>query len=441
MEPSLQVCSRLFRDLGAEAPPLKRLAWSDLDEFRQKGYIIMDNFVGRDVAARVCSEALSLFRQGRFQEASRIGVGHGRDFTDRTARGDHILWLHPGKPPATSPALAAYINALQELQADLRRVMHLRQRSAEYQLSHYAPNGSQYVRHRDAFPDDGSEEQQRRVTAILYANPNWCPADGGKLRLWPPRALEPASSLSSARAGAPAGLSPRASLYLSGSSRSNGGDLSYDNGVYSVSDFQHAEGGSSPAGSSRLTQNGIMQNGLSPEGRLQPSSASGSGSLPSSHADQLLPRMLNGHLHGGLANGNGYSHAAEIGRAAHSDAGSETASLQSEPPTLRLSATPSHPRMAQGSVASSVLAEATEASVLDSLADGASSVDEGSVAEEIRGNRDAEEPGNKSTEVGTEPVVDVAPLGGRLVLFLSGAVEHAVLPNLSQRIALTAWCQ
>jgi hypothetical protein len=49
--------------------------------------------------------------------------------------------------------------------------MHLRQRSAEYQLSHYAPNGSQYVRHRDAFPDDGSEEQQRRVsfTAIICA--------------------------------------------------------------------------------------------------------------------------------------------------------------------------------------------------------------------------------------------------------------------------------
>lgn len=53
--------------------------------------------------------------------------------------------------------------ALQELQADLRQVMHLRQRSAEYQLSHYGSNGAQYVRHRDAFPDDGSEEQQRRV--------------------------------------------------------------------------------------------------------------------------------------------------------------------------------------------------------------------------------------------------------------------------------------
>ncbi len=137
--------------------------------------------------------------------------------------------------------------------------MHLRQRSAEYQLSHYAPNGAQYVRHRDAFPDDGSEEQQRRVcalpnmicrgctltsaescrssqsppsratirhsiawvaaqvTAILYANPTWCPADGGKLRLWPPRALEPSPSQSSARAGAPAGADPTVActgLYL-----------------------------------------------------------------------------------------------------------------------------------------------------------------------------------------------------------------------------------
>lgn len=44
-----------------------------------------------------------------------------------------------------------------------------------------------------------------QVTAILYANPNWCPADGGKLRLWPPRTMEPMSSMSSARAGLAAG--------------------------------------------------------------------------------------------------------------------------------------------------------------------------------------------------------------------------------------------
>ena len=41
-----------------------------------------------------------------------------------------------------------------------------------------------------------------QVTAILYANPGWCPADGGKLRLWPPRTLEAAPSTATSGAGA-----------------------------------------------------------------------------------------------------------------------------------------------------------------------------------------------------------------------------------------------
>lgn len=49
--------------------------------------------------------------------------------------------------------------------------------------------------------------------------------------------------------------------------------------------------------------------------------------------------------------------------------------------------TPQHAPRLQGSVASSVLAEATEASLLDSLADGTSSIDEGSLVDSIRGNR------------------------------------------------------
>lgn len=45
-----------------------------------------------------------------------------------------------------------------------------------------------------------------QVTAILYANPNWCPADGGKLRLWPPRTLaESMPPPPTTRADAPAG--------------------------------------------------------------------------------------------------------------------------------------------------------------------------------------------------------------------------------------------
>lgn len=51
-------------------------------------------------------------------------------------------------------------------QEDLGEALALRQRAAEYQLALYPGSGTQYVRHRDAFPDDGSEEQQRRVRVL-----------------------------------------------------------------------------------------------------------------------------------------------------------------------------------------------------------------------------------------------------------------------------------
>ena len=53
---------------------------------------------------------------------------------------------------------------LQKLQADLHHVMRLEKKSAEYQLAVYMGAGSQYVKHRDALPDDGGDPNQRRVS-------------------------------------------------------------------------------------------------------------------------------------------------------------------------------------------------------------------------------------------------------------------------------------
>lgn len=52
---------------------------------------------------------------------------------------------------------------LQDLQTDLHAVMRLEKRSAEYQLAVYMGAGSQYVKHRDALPDDAADSNQRRV--------------------------------------------------------------------------------------------------------------------------------------------------------------------------------------------------------------------------------------------------------------------------------------
>ena len=55
---------------------------------------------------------------------------------------------------------------LQELQDDLQEILQLRRRTAEYQLACYPANGSQYVKHRDALPDDGSDPMQRKVAPL-----------------------------------------------------------------------------------------------------------------------------------------------------------------------------------------------------------------------------------------------------------------------------------
>ena len=97
---------------------------------------------------------------GCFAEAARLGNAR---FQDLRARGDWITWLHLGKPPLDAPPFASVIVALQELHSDLHEFMKLRSNTAEYQLAYYPPNGAGYKKHRDAFPDDGSELHQRRV--------------------------------------------------------------------------------------------------------------------------------------------------------------------------------------------------------------------------------------------------------------------------------------
>jgi SM-20-related protein len=42
-------------------------------------------------------------------------------------------------------------------------------------------------------------------------------------------------------------------------------------------------------------------------------------------------------------------------------------------------------------------------------------------------------------EDGAELVKDVLPIGGRLVVFLSGEIPHEVLPTQKERISITGW--
>ena len=60
------------------------------------------------------------------------------------------------------------MRCLENLQSDLSSIIHLKGHT-EFQLAVYKGDGARYERHRDAFPiDDANDEEQRRVTAVLY---------------------------------------------------------------------------------------------------------------------------------------------------------------------------------------------------------------------------------------------------------------------------------
>ncbi len=171
-----------------------------------------------------------------------------------------------------------------------------------------------------------------QVSAILYANPDWQPADGGQLRIWAPLGSTAAARNSAAANATTNGTTTLASLAANGA----GSRLSPATGNYAAL-LDHALGAGSPM--------------VGPSSGAA-STAQGSDSVP----------------------------------------GDSTAG-----------GCPGHAEPSQG---------------------------RGTGSNEVQW-----------TMLDGEMVTDVEPTAGKLVLMLSGAVDHAVLPSYASRVALTAWCQ
>lgn len=173
----------------SSAPPratleaVRGLSVAAIEALGTSGFTWGTGLLGPELAARAHEEAVALQASGALK---RAGVRRGADHTvDDGVRGDSITWIDE----AIDGALGAVFRRFDRLRLELNELAYLGLRRIELQLAHYPGTGAGYQRHRDAFPGDDN----RRLTAIVYLNPTWTPADGGTLSVFtdPPVQLEP----------------------------------------------------------------------------------------------------------------------------------------------------------------------------------------------------------------------------------------------------------
>jgi len=182
-EPPLSTCGRLF--FSEPLPDAQRtlLPASFAAQLRRRGWAVLPAFLSAELSRAAHAQALAC---PLLRPASELGHA---GFTDISARGDTVYFLHAGEPPAApGTPLGEVVSRLAALRNELSTLLRLSD-EVEFQLAFYPGRGEGYARHRDAFPD-GGEARQRRCTVVVYVNePEWDVAVlGGALRLHAPAA-------------------------------------------------------------------------------------------------------------------------------------------------------------------------------------------------------------------------------------------------------------
>ena len=139
-----------------------------------RGWACLDHFLDPVESAGLLGECLEKWFAGDFHQA---GVGRGASKVIREdIRRDQVLWLDGH---GSGSAVAGYWQKLDQLREAINRRLFLGLKDFEGHFAVY-PSGGFYKAHLDRH--QGTTD--RVLSAILYLNPEWKPADGGRLKLW-----------------------------------------------------------------------------------------------------------------------------------------------------------------------------------------------------------------------------------------------------------------
>lgn len=161
---------------------LQQLTSGAMRQLLTEGFVIVDNWM-RDVScdvSRLVNDSLG--------EPGRRGADGIRWVRKEPqgARGDVATDLEEGQRPATDSVFAdQLLPAFEQLHQDLWTCIGMRGEQQQ-QLAWYPGDGTGYSAHYDSWPVEEADSSIRKVTAILYCNPEWQPEHGGTLKAWLP---------------------------------------------------------------------------------------------------------------------------------------------------------------------------------------------------------------------------------------------------------------
>ncbi|HZF27132.1 MAG TPA: 2OG-Fe(II) oxygenase [Steroidobacteraceae bacterium] len=138
-----------------------------------QGWSCCQDFLARELTARLRSEAEHLMTRGAFQPAA-VGSGAARAVRPEI-RGDDTCWLDERQ----SPTVAATWQHFEALRRALNAELQLGLFEFEAHFARYRP-GHSYAPHFDRLSGIG----RRLLSAVLYLNEDWRAEHGGALRLY-----------------------------------------------------------------------------------------------------------------------------------------------------------------------------------------------------------------------------------------------------------------
>lgn len=152
---------------------------SDYDEiFRllnQQGWAISDTAIPAAWQQSLLAESQRLWEAGEFHPE---GIGRSaRDAQRPDVRGDTVYWVRPGSPQAQHP----FFDWMAKLREALNTHYDMGLLSQEFHFARYA-EGKGYKKHIDQHRGIN----HRKVSIVLYLNPQWDAQDGGELCLYSP---------------------------------------------------------------------------------------------------------------------------------------------------------------------------------------------------------------------------------------------------------------